>query len=501
MSSIQKFGKDIIRYLPSKVIPALIGLLAIPIITRLFDPQDYGNYILTMTTIGLFSLIPGHLFGTAVVRFFTAYEQQHKLESFYNTLIKATIGCVMGIAVIFFGGLQVVKTAISLELYHLMSIGVLLFILMSIFGVLLHLLNAKQKATAYSSFTIWQTGIGLLFGIMMVLIMKLGIEGLLWGSIVAFMIALPLLFYTAFGKTPLGGNFSKSIIIEMSKYGAPLIIVGASAWILSLSDRYIIGMYRGSYEVGLYSASYAVGEYTLMMLMSLFMLGGYPSIVNTWESSGKDATQTFVSKLTRYYLIVSLPAAFGLSVLSKPVIEIFTAQTYHEGYQIIPLVAFGAFLLGLQWWAQQGLLLQKKTDIIMYAVLGAGLLNIGLNFLLVPVYGYMAAALTTLVSYAFLLLLMVIASRRFFVWNFPIKSFGKIFCASILMGVVVYSISNTLSSSNLINLISGVLVGIVVYVIILLIMRELKNEEIIALQELKKHFKNQMSFLVLRMQR
>jgi O-antigen/teichoic acid export membrane protein len=477
-SPIQKFGKDIFKYLPSKAVPALIGLLAIPIITRLFEPQDYGNYILTMTTVGLLSLIPGSLLGTSVVRFFAAYEQRSKLGSFYNTLIKGTIACVGGVAIIFFGILQVVRTAIPLELYHLMSIGVLLFILSSIFGVLLHLLNARQKATAYSGFSIWQAGVGLLFGVTIVLLLKQGVDGLLWGSIGAFVIALPFLFHIAFGRAPREGTFSKSIAIEMTKYGGPLIIVGLAAWILSLSDRYIIGLYRGSYEIGLYSASYAFGEQTIIMLWSLSMLAGYPLIVNSWEKQGKAATEDFVGKLTRYYLLIGFPAALGLSILAKPIIGIFTAPAYHEGYRIVPLVVFGAFLLGLQWWAQVGLALYKKTYIISSVVLGAGILNIGLNLLVVPKYGYMGAAATTFISYAFLLGLMILVSRQFFIWKFPFKSLGKIVCASAFMGIAVHFVGNSLTFSTLINLIVGIGVGSVVYLSALFLFREFKDEEI-----------------------
>jgi len=476
------FGKDILAYLPSKAVPALIGLIAIPIITRLFEPGDYGNYILVITTVGLLALIPGSLLGTAAVRFFAAYKKQSKLESFYNTLIKTTVACVAGIALVFFGVLQALRAAVPIELYHLMSIGILLFVLTSIFTIPLHVLNAKQKATLYSCFSIWQVGVGLAFGVAIVLTLKWGVDGLLWGSIGAIAIALPFLYHASFGKAAREGAFSKSIAIEMSKFGAPLIIGNLAAWILSLSDRYVIELYRGSYEVGLYSASYSISEQALTMLLSLFMLAGYPLIVNTWETGGKEATQEFVGKLTRYYLLIGLPAALGMSVLSKPIIVSFTGAAYHEGYRIISLVAFGTFLLGLQRCAQQGLLLYKRTNIIMYAAVSAGLLNLGLNFLLVPMYGYMAAAVTTLISYAFLLAVMVVISRRHFVWEFPFKSLGKAALASAVMGAIVYPIGNSLTSSTLVNLIAGICIGVIVYFAMLFLLREPKKEEI---QELR----------------
>ena len=94
----------------------------------------------------------------------------------------------------------------------------------------------------------------------------------------------------------------------------------------------------------------------------------------------------------------------------------------------------------------------------------------------------MLAAITTLISYVFLLFLMIIVSRRFFVWEFPFKSLAKAMCASSVMGIVVYHIGNSLTSSTLLNLILGVVVGVVVYFAILSVLRVPQKEEI---QELR----------------
>lgn len=207
--------------------------------------------------------------------------------------------------------------------------------------------------------------------------------------------------------------------------------------------------------------------------------------MNIWEKEGKKKSQEFVSRLTRYYLIVCLPATVGLSVLAKPLIGILTSQEYYEGYRIIPLVALGAFFLGLQCSFHAGPLFYKKTYLIMFSIIASGLLNLGLNFLLIPQYGYMAAAITTFISYVFLLILMIVVSRYLFIWEFPFKSLAKVVCASTIMGTVVYPIGNSLTSLTLVNLILGICVGIVVYFPMLLLFREFKPSEIQALLDLK----------------
>jgi O-antigen/teichoic acid export membrane protein len=127
----------------------------------------------------------------------------------------------------------------------------------------------------------------------------------------------------------------------------------------------------------------------------------------------------------------------------------------------------------------------KRSDLGMYCILISGLLNIGLNLLFIPIYGYMAAAATTFVSYAFMLLLVVLVSRKFMVWTFPFKSTVKIVCASAVMGIVVYYIGNGLTTYTLLNLLLAMLVGAVVYGVMLLLLREPQKEEIQELQELK----------------
>jgi len=118
--------------------------------------------------------------------------------------------------------------------------------------------------------------------------------------------------------------------------------------------------------------------------------------------------------------------------------------------------------------------------------LASGLLNLFLNFLFIPRYGYFAAAITTLISYAFLLFLMIILSRRFFVWEFPFKSLVKVTCASGIMGIMVYSLGNSLASSVLINLILSICAGAGVYFLTLILLREFSPEEIQTFRDLKQ---------------
>jgi O-antigen/teichoic acid export membrane protein len=482
---IRDLIKDLLKYLPAQIAPAVMGLITIPIITRLFPPADYGNYILVTATVSIFATFVGWL-SMSIIRFYPVYEQDGRLPVIYGTVVRWLLVSVAVLAAIFLGIAFVVKNHLKTQLYYLMLIGTLLFVFTAVFEVLQQFLRSKRWAGLYSAFSIWKNVVGLLIGLGLAMGLGCGVEALLWGSVLSSIVALPFLWRSVLGKTRWKETNSVGLAREMAKYGFPLVVGNLAAWILSLSDRYVLEFFRGAQEVGIYSISYTISEKSIVLLTSLFMFASGPISMSVWEKEGVAKSQEFLTKLTRYYLIICLPIVVGLSVLARPVIDILTAPEYYQGFRIIPLVVLGGFFLGLQHRFQAGLKFYNKTNLIMINIIFAGLLNLVLNLWLVPKHGYVAAAVTTLVSYAFLLAMMVIISRKYFVWEFPLKSLGKVTLASLVMGAVIYLVGNSLASLALVNLIFSIFVGMVVYGLMLLLLREPQKEEIQALRLLCK---------------
>lgn len=478
--------KDMVKYLPAQIAPGIVGFISIPIVTRIFLPQDYGNYSLVIATVMVLTTLLGWL-PISIIRFYPAYERDKKLDLFYGNIIRLSFISILVITFTFIIFIFIIKTHISSKLYLFMLIGICVFIAIAIFDVLQYFFRSKRQVGWYSGFVIWKSAMGFGFGIALIFLFKLGIEGLLWGIVLSIFFVMPFLWKKSLGDISIiYSKLKLSFVKDLANYSFPLVIGNLAAWILSLSDRYILEFFRGSQEVGIYSASYNISEKSIMLLTALFMLASGPISMHIWEKEGKEKSAEFINKVTRYYLIFCVPAVIGLSVLSKPIINIMTGDQYFEGYKIISFVTLGVLFLGLQQKFQAGFLFYKKTSFITITVVASGLLNLFLNFLFIPRYGYFAAAITTLISYAFLLFLMIILSRRFFIWEFPFKTLGKVMCASAIMGIVVYYMSNSLLYLVLINLFLGILIGTAVYFLILLLLKEFSQEEIQLLHLLKQ---------------
>lgn len=479
---IRAFVKDLLLYLPSQIVPAIVGLIAIPIITRLFSPEEYGNYILVMATVSVLVIIVGWL-PASIIRFYPTCERDGRIRELYGAIAIWFFVTVALLVIIYVGVIRAVHAYMGIQLYYLMLIGVLIFVLRAVFLVSASFLRAKRQVGLYASLFSGYYVASFAIGIALVIYFGYGVEGLLWGHIISLIVMVPLLLKVALVKFSWGGGSSSTLTKEIARYGFPLILGVLAAWVLTFSDRYILELFRGTYEVGIYSASYLISERSIYLLSYLFVLASGPLAMEVWEKEGEAKSREFVTRVTRYYLIICLPAVIGLSFLAKPIIMIFTASEYHQGFHIVYLIAFGVFFLGLQNSFYTGLMFYKQTKLIMMNVMAAVLLNVVLNFLLVPRYGYMAAAVTTLVSYAFLLTTMIIVSRRYFVWKFPVKSLVRVTIASAIMGAVICLFGKSFSFSPLVNLIVSVPLGVGIYLSSLLLLGETQPSEKKALKE------------------
>jgi O-antigen/teichoic acid export membrane protein len=475
---IKEFVKDMARYIPSYIVPAVVGIIAIPILTNLFQPADYGNFVLVMTTCSILAMFSTDWLSIAVIRFFSRYQLDNRLGEFYGAIIKLVVISIVVVSLLFAAFLFFGREYISADLYSVMRIGVLVSITISCWGTFISLLRANRLATWYSFFSIWKSVASLGLGIMMVVVFHYGVDGLLWGYFLSAAIALPLLYKLAIQK-PLYKTavIRSSLTWEMAKYSIPLVAVSLSCLIMASSANYILQLFRGSEEVGIFSASNNISSQGVGIIMAVFFLVEGPLIFKLWEKQGAAATGQFVSKLTRYYLMLALPAAVGLGVLAKPIVSVFTAPAYQPGYVIIPLIAFGLVLFGLSGRFSVVFTCSKRTDVLLYCLIGTALLNIILNFVFIPQCGYVAAAFVSTATYAVNLIAIVISSRHFLSWPFPFKSLVKISLASAVMGAAVYFITYILDLTALATLILGIGIGLIVYALMLIMLREPESEE------------------------
>ncbi len=115
-------------------------------------------------------------------------------------------------------------------------------------------------------------------------------------------------------------------------------------------------------------------------------------------------------------------------------LDILFPPSYHVAAPIIPVIALSIVFYGIYTIFTVGTGVQRKTWYVALIMTLAALVNVVANFVLIPLYGSMGAALATLIAYIFLTLIMYIINQRIYPLPFEID----IFVVALLIGIAVY---------------------------------------------------------------
>ena len=183
----------------------------------------------------------------------------------------------------------------------------------------------------------------------------------------------------------------------------------------------------------------------------------------------------------KYYLLLTVPAAVGMSVLSKPLLYIITTpEIALGGYMVTPFVCLGAIFMGMYGITNNILILEKNTMILGKLWIVVAISNIVLNIILVPYLNILGAAIATLICYILAFSVTAIASKRTMRLPFNIKELSKIITASAIMGLIVY----IMNPNGIINVLISIAVGVIVYFAIIFILKGITRKEIAIFKDL-----------------
>jgi O-antigen/teichoic acid export membrane protein len=146
------------------------------------------------------------------------------------------------------------------------------------------------------------------------------------------------------------------------------------------------------------------------------------------------------AKVQVYQLLVSVSVGLAIAVLAKDALRIIAPMSYWGAAQVVPIIALCYILDNVRSVIVSGVLIQRTTRSLIPIALAAAAIDIALNFILIPHFLAMGAAVATLLAYlAYLTMTLPVAQRVYFVpyeYARNIKVLGSaalIYLASILV--------------------------------------------------------------------
>ena len=469
--------KDTSLYMLAKGIEGLVGFITIIIYTYYFVPEKYGIYNIINSTVVTSAFFILNWLSQSLLRYIEEYSLRNELEQLYSTVL--TIWFVLTAATVIFMiiSIFILSAFVERQVFKTLWLMLFMFVFYGANLVLTSILVAQRKIKLNLILSSLSIIFKLLFSTAFIIFVGADIKWIIISNIIFDGLAvIIILFRLQLFKFIKPNLFSKEIFKRFLNYGMPLIGLNFSTSILYNSDRYIIQLLLGAASVGIYYANYSLMSAGFSIILNAVLKATYPPIIKAWNDKDVKRTKVFIGKAVREYLLLAVPALFGIAVLAQSVSKLILNEAYIEGYSVMKWVAFGMVILGLTEYVNKIYELTENTGVIFKNSLISGIINILLNFALLPIFGYKAAAVTTAIGFFVYFILSVSKTGKENLWILDKKVYVRIVFSALIMAVLLKVIVLKVEL-NLIGLIGLVMLGIFIYGLVLILSGEL-NEEI-----------------------
>lgn len=246
-------------------------------------------------------------------------------------------------------------------------------------------------------------------------------------------------------------NFRLTNKLELKKHLSPILILFASQIAIVIyvsSDVTILGFMKGDYEVGIYSVSVKIYTIIKTFLASMIVVS-IPRLSNILGTENNEEFKNVANDIYKTILTISLPAIIGLIILRKEILLIIAGEQYLDASLSLVLLSIAIICyLGAYFWGQCILVPNKEEQKVLYITIISAILNIVLNFILIPIYGLNAAAFTTIVGEGMAFILCKKYSKNFYESRGIISTLYKIIIGCV--AIVLISLALKLFISNMI---------------------------------------------------
>jgi O-antigen/teichoic acid export membrane protein len=404
--------KDVLIYFAGKIIPALVNLAIIILAVRFLGKAEYGKYSLVFYAAMLLGTLSFGWIQQGILRFLSAYPGEQVLvinRFFFLTLISTVSAVLIGFFLcLFYFKLGWIDTGV---------IVIYLFIY-NIFLFHLILNQTRRRSINYALLEGTYNLIFFAFFLLLTIVFNQHLFIVLFTAMVIGLILTELLRISVIpdgrvGLDPSRIYFNAGFSKKVFNFGFPITIWLFLSYLLNISDRFIIKEFTSYDDVGTYSAikDFIIKIATFSTIPIL--LAYHPMIVEKWNGDRKKEAIKLIRDGLNYCFLITV-VVFIIFILSK---NLFYSRILH--LQVHQDFLVSAALIGSAFLWQAALLLHKplelllKPRLMLAAILAALLVNTTANFIFVPVWGYPASAVISLVSVATYIIVILVFLFRF----------------------------------------------------------------------------------------
>lgn len=264
---------------------------------------------------------------------------------------------------------------------------------------------------------------------------------------------------------------------DWKSYLTPIFIIFASTVAIKIylaSDVTMLGFLRNEYTVGIYSTATKIYSIVGAMLSAVTAVA-IPRLAMLMGQKRMDEYQGLLDQLINILLMIILPSIIGLFMLSKDVILIIAGEKYLRATPALQITCFAMLGSAMSTvFNQCALMPAKREKKTLISSTTSAVLNIGLNFILIPMFAEVGAAFTTVLAEFMMMTMNFFFSRDITGFVFKDKQTWKNIFSSLIgcFGIAsICRLSSTIFNSIFIRVLASVTGSVFIYIAILLLLR------------------------------
>jgi O-antigen/teichoic acid export membrane protein len=417
--ALKRLSKHSLIYAIAPTLNKAAGFFLIPVVT--YNIGSTGNYgVKELAEVTL--LIMGQFLGinllTGMTRYYRSYDEADDRARLVSTTL-FLVGAGVGLALI--AGL-ILAGPLALLMYRgeqfspvVRAVVVILFF--QLLGqVGLHYLRLHERSAIFGALILTKTILEVVFKVIFLVALGLEVMGVLYSVMVGEILLGTGMCILVLVKC--GLRFSWPMAKRLVRFSLPLIATGLCMFVLHQADRFIVLRFHGRAEVGLYGLAYKFGSMVNALFLASFILIWFPYIFSVKDD---EEVRILCRKITTYFVLVTTVASLFVALFSPEIVGLMAEKDYFAAHRAVPIV-----LAGYIFWAAFHLIhtvfyLKERTIRLSILVGVAAAFNLGMNFLLVPGFGFFGAAWVTLLTFFFLALTTWLAAERVFPVSYEVR--------------------------------------------------------------------------------
>ena len=329
----------------------------------------------------------------------------------------ATILAFDAIASIVFAKLRADERPILFAVYKILNIGVNVILVLILLEKIPGIDDSTFLVSFKSQINTWFPGIG-----------KVGYVFLsnLAASTFALLLLVPFIQFKF--------NFNITLWKKMAKYGFPILLVGLAGVTNDSIDKIML-KYLLPYSnetnmsmLGVYGACYKLSV-LMTLFVQAFRFAGEPFFFK--HADKENATQIYADVM-KCFVIIACCIFLGVG-LFLDLFKYFIDARYWGGLYVVPILLFANLLFGVYYNLSVWYKVKDKTKYGAYISIGGGLLTIVLNFIWIPVFGYVGSAWATLVCFSFMVTTSYFIGKKFLPVPYDLKRLFTYLLLSVIL--------------------------------------------------------------------